>query len=43
VIANGTDNYSLTMKTRDGYGNRISTGSIAIKYITTVKNIQTVF
>ena len=28
------------MKTRDTYGNRVSTGDIAISYTTTVKNIQ---
>ena len=40
VIANASDTYTLTMKTRDTYGNRVSTGDIAISYTTTVKNIQ---
>lgn len=29
------------MRVRDGYGNRVESGSIKIKYLTTVKNIQT--
>lgn len=40
LVANSTDTYHHTMKTRDTYGNRVETGSIKIKYITTVKNVQ---
>ena len=43
VYANGTDSYSLTLRPRDIYGNRITSGSVDIRYVTTVKNIQTNF
>lgn len=42
-LANGTDNYTLIVMARDRYGNRVSTGSMDIEYITSVKNIQTIF
>jgi hypothetical protein len=41
IVANGIHIYQHTMKVRDTYGNRIETGSIKIKYTTTVKHIQT--
>ncbi len=40
IVANGTDVYQLTMKARDTYGNKIETGSLKVKYITTVKRVQ---
>ncbi len=42
VIGNWTDKYTYITKIRDGYGNRITHGEIKIKYITKVKNKQTV-
>jgi hypothetical protein len=42
-LANGTDSYTLVFMARDRYGNRISTGNVAIEYGTSVKNIQTIF
>ncbi len=41
VVANGTDTYTLTLKVRDTYGNRVENGTMRLKYRTTVKNIQT--
>lgn len=41
LLANGIDSYSFTVKPRDTYGNRIENGNMKIKYITTVKNVQT--
>jgi hypothetical protein len=41
VIADGADAYTLTLKARDRYGNRVKSGNIRIQYTTTVKNIQT--
>jgi hypothetical protein len=41
VIADGADAYTLTLKARDRYGNRVESGNIRIQYTTTVKNIQT--
>lgn len=43
ALANGTDNYLMTMMARDRYGNRITTGTMDIKYTTPIKNIQTLF
>ncbi|MBX9809184.1 hypothetical protein K2X92_02220 [Candidatus Gracilibacteria bacterium] len=40
IIANATDTYDFTLKSRDAYGNRIETGTMTVKYLTTVKNIQ---
>ncbi len=41
VIADGSDIYTLTLGARDKYGNRVTSGTLDIKYDTTVKNIQT--
>lgn len=40
VFANGTDTYTITHKIRDGYGNRVSSGDLKLRYTTTVKNAQ---
>lgn len=40
IFANGTDTYTITHKIRDGYGNRVSSGDLKLKYTTTVKNVQ---
>ncbi len=41
LLGNGTDAYIFTIKPRDTYGNRVTNGNMIIKYITTIKNIQT--
>jgi hypothetical protein len=41
MVADGVSKYTFTLKPRDQYGNRVTSGSMKIKYITTVKNIQT--
>ncbi len=41
VIADGSDIYTFILKSRDKYGNRVISGTIAVSYDTTVKNIQT--
>jgi hypothetical protein len=40
IFANGTDTYTITHKIRDGYGNRVSSGDLKLRYTTTVKNAQ---
>jgi hypothetical protein len=40
LVANGSDVYHHTMKVRDTYGNNVETGSIKLKYTTTIKAVQ---
>ncbi len=40
IIANGSDAYQYTMKARDTYGNKIETGSLKVRYNTTIKRVQ---
>jgi hypothetical protein len=40
MVADGVSKYTFTLKPRDQYGNRVTSGSMKIKYITSVKNIQ---
>jgi hypothetical protein len=42
MVADGVSKYSFTLKPRDQYGNRVTSGSMKIKYMTTVKNIQSI-
>jgi hypothetical protein len=41
MVADGVSQYTFILKPRDQYGNRVTSGSMRIKYATTVKNIQT--
>jgi hypothetical protein len=41
VVANGSDAYTLILRARDQYGNRVDSGVMQITYTTTVKNVQT--
>jgi hypothetical protein len=40
-MADGNAAYTFILKSRDIYGNRVTSGTIAVSYDTTVKNIQT--
>lgn len=40
VVADGVDSYDYTLRFRDTYGNRVTSGNIIISYTGTVSNIQ---
>ncbi len=40
IVADGNDSYQVTLKPRDRFGNRVLTGSVVIRYDTTVTSVQ---
>lgn len=40
AIADGVSGYDMTLKTRDTYGNRITTGRVVVSYTGSVSAVQ---
>jgi hypothetical protein len=39
-IADGVDAYNMTLKIRDTYGNRVTSGTVEVSYTGTVSEVQ---